>query len=255
MGREAIVKIKRGEGFTVLPNSLLRDDRLSLKTKGLFCMMLSFPGDWAYSVGGLVSVCGAGRDAIRAAMRELEAAGYLDRERTHNEDGRFVGMVYTLHMVSTIPQTENPSMVGETCAPQTGFPAPENPTLQNKDYINTPYSPPQEDAQAPAQKCAKRAPDWELFERFWQMYPKKKDKERARKVWKQLNPDLELCRIMSVALKKDMYSWDWRKQGGAYIPYPATWLRNRRWEDEHKPPESGPDAFSGSGWAPDPEVM
>ena len=26
-------------------------------------------------------------------------------------------------------------------------------------------------------------------------------------------------------------SADWKKEGGKYIPYPATWLNNRRWED------------------------
>ena len=57
---DTVIRIKREEGFTVLPNALLRDQRLSLKTKGLFCMMLSFPGDWS---GKRSMVSGAGSPA------------------------------------------------------------------------------------------------------------------------------------------------------------------------------------------------
>lgn len=93
-------------------------------------------------------------------------------------------------------------------------------------------------------------PDWTLFDRFWSAYPKKKGKEDARKAWKKLNPDLELCCIMSAALDRDKRSHAWQKKGGEFIPYPASWLRGRRWEDEAEP-----DAPLGGGWAPDPEVL
>lgn len=71
-----------------------------------------------------------------------------------------------------------------------------------------------------------------LFERFWKAYPKKKAKATARKAWAKLNPDMELCRTMSAALEKQKRSDDWLRDGGRYIPYPATWINQRRWEDE-----------------------
>ena len=156
---DAVIRIKRQEGFTVLPNGLLRDPRLTLKTKGLFCMMLSFPEDWTFSVGGLMSVCDTGGDALRSALGELEEAGYLERERTHSESGRFGGSVYTLHEVSSIPLSENPPMAEDI--PMSGFPTlgeptSENPQVQNKDYINTPYSPPEGDGGEPPVKAGKQ---------------------------------------------------------------------------------------------------
>ena len=78
-----------------------------------------------------------------------------------------------------------------------------------------------------------------LFERFWKAYPKKRDKLRARKAWEKLAPDMELCRVMAAALEQQKLSNDWRKEGGAYIPNPSTWLNNRRWEDE---PDETPEA-------------
>ena len=238
---DTVIRIKREEGFTVLPNALLRDQRLSLKTKGLFCM---------------------GRDAIRSALRELEAAGYLEREKVHGERGRFSGTVYTLHTVSKTPWTENPPMVetGEADPPLTGFPTTadpttENPPLQNKDNINTPYSPPEGDAdgggqnaagparepEEPGPKTGRHEPDRALFDQFWAAYPRKQAKEKAWKAWKKLDPDAALCRRMAEALERHRRSQQWQRDGGAYIPYPASWLNGHRWEDETDlpvPPES-----------------
>ena len=63
---ESIIRIEQRRDFTVLQNEMLRDRRLCLKTKGLFAVMLSRPGNWQFSVSGLSAYTGAGRDAIRA---------------------------------------------------------------------------------------------------------------------------------------------------------------------------------------------
>ena len=90
-----------------------------------------------------------------------------------------------------------------------------------------------------------------MFDRFWALYPKKRGKRDAVKAWKALAPDMALCRKMSAALKEQMRSPQWTKDGGNFIPYPATWLRGRRWEDDYSaaapvgfdetPPEGGED--------------
>ena len=56
--------------------------------------------------------------------------------------------------------------------------------------------------------------------------------EAAKRAWRKLNPDIALCRVMAEALDRQRKSMDWLKEGGAYIPYPSTWLNGRRWEDE-----------------------
>lgn len=75
-----------------------------------------------------------------------------------------------------------------------------------------------------------------MFERFWSAYPNKKAKEKARRAWNRLRPDMALCRRMAAALELDKQSVAWQKDDGRYIPHPATWLNGRRWEDEHKAP-------------------
>jgi hypothetical protein len=73
------------------------------------------------------------------------------------------------------------------------------------------------------------------FIEFWIQYPKKRSKGDAEKAWNALKPDEQLQDRIHDALERAKTSADWRKDGGQYIPYPATWLRAKGWEDEHRP--------------------
>lgn len=72
------------------------------------------------------------------------------------------------------------------------------------------------------------------FERFWQTYPRKKAKDAALKAWKKLKPDKNLLNVILAAIEREKLSDQWRKDNGQFIPYPATWLNGRRWEDDLK---------------------
>lgn len=66
---------------------------------------------------------------------------------------------------------------------------------------------------------------------FWQPYPNKKAKGRAWKAWRTLRPNDGLAHEIRAALERQRRSDDWLKDGGRFIPYPATWLNDRGWED------------------------
>jgi hypothetical protein len=79
------------------------------------------------------------------------------------------------------------------------------------------------------------------FERFWSVYPKKvgkKDAERAfEKAIKGMRDDGHTASSsptdrMIAAVERQKCSEQWLKEGGRYIPNPATWLNQGRWEDE-----------------------
>lgn len=63
---------------------------------------------------------------------------------------------------------------------------------------------------------------------FWQIYPRKIDKDRARRAWKKLAP----ARALSLAILESLRRWkicdQWQDE--RFIPHPATWLNGRRWE-------------------------
>ena len=96
------------------------------------------------------------------------------------------------------------------------------------------------ETQTEAEAETKAAPEAQsLFKRFWQAYPKKKSKGQAEKAWSAISPDEPLLNRMLASLRQAVRSPDWQKEGGKYIPYPATWLFARAWEDETGPPAAG----------------
>lgn len=70
------------------------------------------------------------------------------------------------------------------------------------------------------------------FDEFWQAYPKKKSRGPAEKAWKAtaaIRPDLK---DILDAIAAHSAGHDWQKEGGKYIPYPASWLNAQGWLDE-----------------------
>ena len=80
----AAFRVEKNHNYTVMANYHLKDNRLSLKAKGLMSVMLSLPDDWDYTLRGLACICKEGVDAIREAIREMERAGFILRTRERN---------------------------------------------------------------------------------------------------------------------------------------------------------------------------
>jgi hypothetical protein len=80
-----------------MSNHHFKERGLSLKAKGLLSLMLSLPNDWNYSVSGLVTLSKDGKDSVMAGLAELEAFGYLHRERVTNSKGQFNGIEYNIY--------------------------------------------------------------------------------------------------------------------------------------------------------------
>ncbi len=238
----AVYRVEKMGDYTVLSNYHLRDPRLKLGAKGLLSLVLSLPEDWEYSIEGLAALGPEGKDAVRSAIRQLEAAGYITRQRSHDSGGQFSSSVYIIR--------ERP----EGAAPLAGFPSlakpplekptAENPTELNKD-IQIPPKAPQ------GGRRTKDAPDWkpERFNGFWKFYPRGEAKQAAIRAWDRLKPSDELIDEMGRALKRQMQSADWL--AGVGVPYASTWLNQRRWEDEVRgaAPESDGIIMRDAGWS------
>lgn len=234
---ESMIRFKRGRGFTTIYNSVAQDTRLSLATRGLFTLMASLPQDWDYSVSGLAVKANTTRYEVRKCLDNLQEVGYLEREQSHDSGGKFSGNVYVL-------QDEPPTVVpncrnGESR--QRNLPLTVNLTQQNKDLNK-------EKKEIPPSPPTGVDEQSELFDRFWTAYPRHQGKEPARKAWKRVRPDIHLCRAMSQALERQKRSESWTRDGGRYIPMPATWLNQRRWEDESPKPVKPAPEREGFGW-------
>lgn len=113
--------------------------------------------------------------------------------------------------------------------PDSGFPLTDSPSPQ-----------PSPAGSGGAPKMTKEA----MFKLFWESYPKKKSKGQAEKAWNKIKPDELLLKLILNKLEDARSSPEWTKEGGKYIPYPATWLNAKGWEDEFVQGMDVPDAWN-----------
>lgn len=78
------------------------------------------------------------------------------------------------------------------------------------------------------------------FAAFWQAYPRRVAKGAAQTAWKKMNCDKISLQTFIDAIDRAKRSAQWKKDNGQFIPHPATWLNQRRWEDE---PEAAKDIY------------
>jgi hypothetical protein len=90
----------------------------------------------------------------------------------------------------------------------------------------------------------------EMFEEFWALYPRKIAKAVARKAFARLSEQqqLDACK----AIDDHLAYWKVKETELEFIPHPATWLNQERWEDElviepKKTKESKEWMFSNEG--------
>ena len=78
----------------------------------------------------------------------------------------------------------------------------------------------------------------ERFCIFWKEYPKKVGKAAAEKAFIKLKPSEEMLQQMLEAIKAQKQSEQWARDGGQFIPHPATWLNRGQWDDEITAPQN-----------------
>jgi len=115
-----------------------------------------------------------------------------------------------------------PKAPGTYCPSPRPCPSPSPRPDSSKEESNTPHTP----------RKQGRVPQYtEDFLRFWEAYPWKSGKGPAMKAWhedKWHRPPIE---AVLASIEAHKAGWDWTKDGGKYIPLPATWLNKPGWED------------------------
>ena len=163
-----IVRSSLKQNFSVLPNELLNDERLSADQLGLLAYLLSKPNDWQVRVKQLMNRFDIGRDKTRRILSTLEQYGYIQRDVVRYE-GKFSE---TRYIVKDSPEPEKP-------APEK--PEPVNQTLtKDRDIQKTDIK-----------KSNKRAAKKKLSE--WE--PNSIDKEYAEGLgldWQEILTDIRL---------------------------------------------------------------
>lgn len=74
--------------------------------------------------------------------------------------------------------------------------------------------------------------DLTAFETFYSAYPRKIAKKNALKAWSKIDVTPDLLKTILEAIEKQKKCSQWVKDGGKFIPHPASWLNAERWNDE-----------------------
>ena len=170
------MKLNIKDNYGIAPNSLLNNNKISLKAKGLFVYIQSKPDGWNFSADRIALSHVEGRESIMSALKELETHGYLKRQKIHGERGKWE-QTYIL----TIPTT--------TGLPTTAEPTAVEPTTGNP-YNNSK----QESSKKEEEK--KNIVD-ERFEKFWELYNKDIAKDKCYSEWKYIN-SIDKDKILNV---------------------------------------------------------
>jgi len=70
------------------------------------------------------------------------------------------------------------------------------------------------------------------FIEFWNIYPKRVAKSKAAEMWGRINPSKELGKKINESVVAYAKTDQWKSENGRYILNPATFLFQKRWEDE-----------------------
>jgi hypothetical protein len=224
----SIIRSARKErDFAILANSVLQDSRLSMRALGLLVRLLSRPDNWETNSEVLAREFNCGREQMRAVLGELRDSGYMQLVKSQDAKGHWSSR----WMVLEEPEMHNP----KSGQPETG-----NRVLGQPDAINnTDYKEPIPKARASlAEGMA------EKFNQFWNAYPKKVGKDAAQKAFAKRKPDDKLLKDIFQAVELQKTTEQWQKDGGQYIPNPATWLNQGRWMDEME--GGGSSVFAGA---------
>lgn len=152
---------------------------------------------------------------------------YEKRNSANVENGKRGGRPRKQTEAPETPESEenpnNPMGFSETQNNQSDF--PETQKRQTKTETKAKYN-----------IITPLPPKGEGFEDFWNAYPRKVGKQAALKTWSKLRPSAELTKAIIAAVEYQRTCPQWQKDGGQYIPNPATWLNQGRWEDDLSAP-------------------
>lgn len=109
------IRVARRHRFTSIDRRTINDHRLSFRARGVLVWLLDKPDDWHSTSVQIAREAKEGRDAVRAALAELETAGYLVRSRIQD---RGTGRWRTEQTVHEVP------------VPEPGNPKPGNPASE-----------------------------------------------------------------------------------------------------------------------------
>lgn len=128
--RRTIIRAERhDQPYFMLARSVAQNTALSYEALGLLTYLLSKPGDWVVQPDTLMRVK-SGRDKVYRLLRELIAAGHVEKRAHRGDHQRIAGVEYIVYEIPRVvsPLPEKP----DTVKPDTEKPDTANPHITDK---------------------------------------------------------------------------------------------------------------------------
>lgn len=239
-----------------MPNRIIRDscrssetlDRIGPEAERLFWRLLTTTDDFGRFEADarlMIAACFPLRareytcGQMTAWYSELELAGLVETYGCGNGRtyGHFLGWERYNRLRSKSSKYPDPK--GPDASTCKHMPAHDSTCKHMLTYTES-ESESESDLRTKAKRPASRPPAGvDNFDAFWIAYPRKVGKSAALKSWNKLNPPID---DILAALKWQVKSEQWMKDAGQFIPHPATWLNQGRWQDEPPDDSASPRA-------------
>lgn len=201
----AVLRKRKRNNYTVIDNGIFKNRQMSLKAKGLLCLMLSLPDDWEYSLEGLATLSHDGKDSVRSALSELERLNHFKRVQLI-ENGKFTGVEY---IISEEPMLEKPMS--------------ENPISENPPQLNTNTNKELKESNINYEK---------EFDSLWELYPNKKGKQKALTSYIKARKDGTQYEKVEAGIKAYAEYVRVKQTSKEYMKHGSTFFNQKSWEDD-----------------------
>lgn len=206
-------------------------NQLNSRAADLYMALLHFNnlGGWQkeFTVSStmLQSVCGISRTELSRHRNTLIQMGLISYQGGKGSRSGFYQTFDLCIVYRTQPVTQPVTQL----VTQTDTQPVTQSRAEKKVYINNIINNKQNEKKQEAPDCERE----EYFAQFWEAYPVKVKKPVAKIEWNKLvDPCVELYEKIIAAVEQYKQTSRWKENNGAYIPYPETFLQDRRWEDE-----------------------
>ena len=135
---DRIIKIhKRENPYVQIDKSILNNEKLSWRAKGLLVYLLSLPNDWKVYLDEVTKHSTDKITSTRSAFSELKDAGYVKKVSTRDDKGHITGWETIVYETPNI-ETESPDSGESTLSenPDVGKPHCGETDTTNNNYSN-----------------------------------------------------------------------------------------------------------------------
>jgi hypothetical protein len=200
--------------FTTVENVWIRSSGLTPQANFLWVYLLSHKIGYELRDGQILRETGFGRKGLRAARNELVEKGWLVLERMKNPDGSLGTYAYHLQTTRDPQGTVDAGTVAQGTVPE----GSDLRRLLTKEKTNNLEKTNLLDAQ---------------FNQFWETYPRKVGKGKARQAFEKA---LEKTDIDTILAGVQAYVHHEGYNDMEFIAHPTSWLNGERWDDEYETP-------------------